>query len=157
MISIDPSWQGDVEFYELMYGTWLTYIFLVLYWEKVLRQPLPEWRYMLINLAGASAFLVNHYFQKSDFWGGPVGMINLYTYAFLIFWFLFAVRGHGRSVLWQVGAMLSAVLYTIAFICFEYIARIGVETLGWSEFWFTLGAYLGFAFIILWRGRRPSP
>ena len=156
MITIDPGWEGAVKFYELMFGTWLTYIFLVLYWEKVLRQPLEEWRYMLLNLCGAAAFLINHYFQGAPFYGGGFGMLSLYTYAFLTIWFLLGVRGHGRSILWQVGATASAVLYTIAFICFEYIARIGVDTYGWPEFWILLAAYCGFAGIILWRGRKSS-
>ncbi len=155
-MSIDPNWEGAVKFYELLYGTWLTYIFLVLYWEKVLRQPLPEWRYMLLNLAGAAAFLVNHYFQNSPFYSGSFGMLSLYTYAFLAAWYFLAVRGHGRSLLWQAGAMASAILYTLAFIGFEWLARLGVDRLGWSEFWFTFGAYLGFAFIILWRGRNHT-
>ncbi len=156
MFLVDPAWEGKVEFYELMYGTWLTYIFLVLLWEKVLRQPLPEYKYMLLNLGGAAAFLINHYFQSSPFYGGSFGMLSLYTYAFLALWFFMAVRGNGRSILWQVLATASAILYTIAFICFEYLARIGVDNLGWSEFWFMLGAYLGFAGVILWRGRKAS-
>ena len=40
MITIDPAWQGQVEFYELVYGTWLSYIFLVLMFEKVLGEKL---------------------------------------------------------------------------------------------------------------------
>ncbi len=32
------------------------YAFLVLLWEKILRAPLPEWRYMLLNFIGGGAF-----------------------------------------------------------------------------------------------------
>jgi len=67
---IDPEWQGKVAFYELVYGTWLSYAFLVLAWERVLRQPLAEWKYALITFLGASAFGVNHYFQFSPFYDG---------------------------------------------------------------------------------------
>ena len=147
---IDPTWEGAVQFYELLFGSWLTYIFLIFYWEKILRQPLKEWRYLLLNLMGAAAFLINHYFQLAPFYGGGLGLLSLYTYAFLALWFFIGVRGHGRSIAWQVAATASAVVYTIAFICFEYIARIGVDRFGIAEFWFMLGAYLGFAGIILW-------
>ena len=67
MIYIDPAWQGDVEFYELIFGSWLTYIFLVLLFEKVLRAPLQEWKYILLTFLGCFAFWVNHYFQGADF------------------------------------------------------------------------------------------
>ena len=153
---IDPAWEGKVQFYELIYGTWLSYIFLTLLFEKVLRQPLQEWRYVLLNFIGASAFWVNHYFQGAPFYSGWTGLLSLYTYMYLGFWYWFGVRGHGRSVLWQVGAMLCAILYTIGFIGFEYIARIGVEDFGYSEFWFMLGAWFGFVFVIIWRGNRRS-
>lgn len=153
MITIDPAWEGKVVFYELMFGTWLSYIFLILLWEKILRQPLPEWKYMLLNLCGAAAFLVNHYFQGSPWYSGFFGMLSLYSYVVLAIWYMLAVKGHGRSIIWQIMATASFVLYTIAFICFEYIARIGVDNFGWSEFWFMLGAWIGFAGIILWRGR----
>jgi hypothetical protein len=153
---IDPNWEGQVQFYELMYGTWLTYIFVILWWEKVLRQPLPEWKYMLLTLIGAAAFLVNHYFQNSPFYQGWFGMLSLYTYVAWALWWYLGVRGHGRSLMWQALAFVSFVVFTIAFIGFEYISRIGVDRFGVSEFWFLLTAYFGFAGIILWRGRRSS-
>ena len=68
MLVIDPAWGGKVQFYELLFGTWTVYIFLVLLWEKVLRAPLPEWRYVLMNFMGAGAFWINHYFQKAPLW-----------------------------------------------------------------------------------------
>ena len=76
MLVIDPAWAGKVQFYELLFGTWTAYIFLVLLWEKVLRAPLAEWRYVLMNFMGAGAFWINHYFQKAPFW---LTMLNLYT------------------------------------------------------------------------------
>jgi hypothetical protein len=155
-MTIDPAWQGKVQFYELLYGTWLTYIFLIFLWERLLRQPLPEWRYLLLNLMGASAFLINHYFQNSPYYSGWFGMLNVYTYACFVVWFLLGVKGHGKPVWWQIVATLSFIVYTVAFIGFEYIARIGVERFGYSEFWFMLTAYLGLAGIILWRGRRAA-
>jgi hypothetical protein len=151
---IDPAWEGKVQFYELVYGTWLSYIFLVFAFEKVLRQPLQEWRYVMLNFVGAGAFWVNHYFQGAPFYKGWLGMLSLYTFMFLAVWFIVGVRGHGRRALWQIGAMLMAVVYTIAFILFENIARWGVDDLGYSEFWFMLTAYFGFVGIILWRGKK---
>lgn len=151
MISIDPAWEGAVQFYELVYGIWLSYIFLILMWEKVLRVSLDEWRYVMANFLGAGAFWVNHYFQFSDFW---VVLINVYTVGFLIAWYLICVKPAGKSLLWQTGAMVSSIVYTLAFIGFENIARYGVDTLGYSEFWFMLASYIGFIAIIFWRGKR---
>lgn len=56
MIEINPAWAGKVQFYELVFGMWMAYAFLVLLWEKILRAPLPEWRYMLLNFMGGGAF-----------------------------------------------------------------------------------------------------
>ena len=149
-MTINPEWEGAVQFYELIYGTWLAYIFLVLAFEKGLRQPLAEWRYVLLNFIGAGAYWVNHYFQGAPFYSS---LLNLYSLGFLIAWYMIAVRGHGRGFLWQTGATLMAVVYTIAFIGFENIARIGVDDLGYSEFWFMLASYFGFVFVIVWRGK----
>ena len=148
---IDPAWEGAVQFYELLYGTWLSYIFLVFLWGQMLRNPLEEWQYVLANFFGAGAFWVNHYFQYAEFWST---MLNIYTVFFLAAWYLCFVKPQKRSWGWQIFAMLGAVLYTIAYIVFENIARYGVDTLGYSEFWFMLTAYIGFIGIIIWR--RPK-
>ena len=150
---IDPAWQGQVEFYELVFGTWLAYVFLVLMFEKALGQPLDDWRYMLTNFTGAGAFWINHYFQYSGFW---LWLINLYTLWFFIVWYLCCVKPAKRSWAWQAGALAGGLVYSVVFILFENIARYGVDTLGYSEFWFMLAAYLGFVGVILWRGRQVS-
>jgi hypothetical protein len=147
---IDPSWEGSVQFYELIFGTWLAYIFLVVLWEKILRAPLQEWHYVLLNFFGAGAFWVNHYFQGAPFY---MSFLNIYTFIFLLIWYMVAVRGHGRTALWQIGATLTAIIYTVAFIGFENIARLGVNDFGYSEFWFMLIAYFGFISVIIWRGK----
>ncbi len=151
-MTIDPAWQGDVEFYELIYGTWLAYLFLVVLFEKVLRAELDEWRFVLINFLGATAYWVNHYFQRADFYNP---LLYTYTVAFLIAWYAIGVRPAQRGWAWQTGATLGAVAYTIAFILFENIARWGVQQ-GYSEFWFMLTAAFGFVAIILWRGKRAA-
>ncbi|MCK6371169.1 MAG: hypothetical protein L6Q83_07560, partial [Gammaproteobacteria bacterium] len=68
MPMIDDAWQGAVQFWELLFGTWLVYVFLVLLFEKALRQALDEWRYVLLTFIGASFFWVNHYFQHAPFY-----------------------------------------------------------------------------------------
>ena len=147
MIEINPAWQGKVEFYELIYGSWLTYIFLVLLFEKILRAPLQEWKYILITFLGCFAFWVNHYFQGAEFY---MTLLNTYSLGILICWYLLAVKPQHRSVFWKVVATLCVAVFTLAFIGFEYIARLGVAA-GISEFWFMLGAAFGFVCIIFWR------
>jgi hypothetical protein len=153
VIQIDPAWEGAVQFYELVFGTWLSYIFLVFLWEKIFRIRLEEWRYMLLNFIGLGAFWVNHYFQYADFW---MILLNLYTLSFLVAWYLVGTKPARKSWLWQLATMLGAIAYTVAFIGFENIARYGVDTLGYSEFWFMLASYIGFVAIILWRGKYGS-
>lgn len=150
-MSINPEWGGQVAFYELLYGTWLSYVLLVVMFERILKAPLAEWRYILINFVGAGAFWVNHYFQYADFW---VILINVYTLWFLIIWWLCGIKPAGvRSAGWKTGAMLLAVVYTVAFIGFEQGARAVVERWSVNEFWFMLTSYIGFVAIILWRGK----
>jgi len=150
---IEAAWEGKVQFYELVFGTWLTYGFLVIMWERVLREPLAEWQYVLITFLGASFFWVNHYFQNAPFYPW---MLNGYSLVFLITYFSVCVRGRDRSTGWKVLATLSAVIFTIAFIMFEYIARILVDSVGWHEFWVMLLAYFGFLGLITWRARATS-
>jgi hypothetical protein len=153
MLVIDPDWAGKVEFYELLFGTWIAYIFLVLMWERALREPLAEWRYVLLNFLGAGAFWINHYFQKAPLW---LAMLNAYTALFLLAWWWVGIRGQKRSVGWKIAAMLGAVGYTIAFIGFEQLSRIGVDRFGVNEFWFMAATYFGFIAVILWRGPRKQ-
>jgi len=49
--------------------------------------------------------------------------------------------------------LISAVVYTIAFIMFEQLSRYGVEHWGMHEFcWMSL-SFLGFWWLIVWRSR----
>ena len=137
-----------MQFYELVFGTWLAYIFLVLMWERVLKAPLPEWKYVLVTFLGAGAFWVNHYFQHAPFYQE---LLNSYTVAFLVAYYSVCVRPLRRSPGWTIAATLGAIVFTVAFILFENIARFGVNR-GINEFWFMLIAYFGFLFLILWRG-----
>ena len=154
MIEIDPAWAGKVQFYELVYGAWTAYIFLVLLWEKILRAPLPEWRYVLLNFMGGGALWVNHYFQKAPFWSL---VLNLYTLVFLAVWCWQGIGGQARSWGWKIAAFSGAIAYTVVFIGFEEIARYGVEKQGVHEFWFMAASYIGFVAVIVWRGRAAAP
>jgi hypothetical protein len=153
MLVIDPAWAGKVQFYELLFGTWTVYIFLVLMWERLLRAPLPEWRYVLLNFFGAGAFWINHYFQGAPLW---MTMLNIYTLVFLLVWWVVGVRGQRRSTGWKVGAMFGAIVYTVAFIGFENVSRFGVEKYGVNEFWFMAASFFGFVGVILWRGQKGT-
>lgn len=153
MPPIEDAWAGKVDFWELLFGTWTVYAFLVLWFEKVLRRPFAEWRYVMLTFLGASAFWINHYFQKAPFW---LTFINLYTLGFLIAWWFIAVREAQRSSGWVVAAMASAVLFTVAFIAFEQAARFGVERLGMHEFCIMTLSFFGFVGIIAWRGHASA-
>ncbi|MDX2142945.1 MAG: hypothetical protein SFV19_06300 [Rhodospirillaceae bacterium] len=150
MPAIDPAWAGKVEFYELLFGTWTVYVFLVLMWEKILRERLDEWRYAMITFLGAGAFWVNHYFQYAPFW---LILINLYTLMFIAAYWMLAIRGKPRGTGWKVAALLSSIVFTVAFIGFEQLARAGVERLGMHEFCWMFLTYGGFVGLIWWRGR----
>jgi hypothetical protein len=149
---IDPAWKGPTAFYELVFGTWLAYLLLVLMWERWLRQPLEEWRYVLIVFLGASFFWVNHYFFGAPFY---LWMINLYALVFWGLYYVIAVRPHARTFLWRVSAMFTAVAFTIGYILFENVARFGVRA-GCNEFWFMFAALFGFVYVIVSRGRRSA-
>lgn len=150
---IDPAWQGEIQFHELLFGTWVSYICLVWLWEKVLRAPLPEWKYVLLVFFGACAFWINHYFLHAPFWWW---LINSYTALYLVAWWYIAMRGQPRSFKWRVGALIGAVAYTIVYIAFEMLARLGVNYFGMHEFCVMTLSFFGFTGLIIWRGRRTA-
>jgi hypothetical protein len=147
MLVIDDAWQGTVQFWELLFGAWLVYGFLVLLWEKALREPLEEWRYILIVFLGASFYWVNHYLQNAPFYRW---VLNGYTAVVWVGWYFIAVRGRG-SLLWTILATLAFVLFTVAFIGFEQISRYLVRNYSVHEFGIMVISYFGFAALILWR------
>lgn len=157
MPPLEDAWQGKVQFYELLFGTWTAYAFLVMFWQRVLKEPLAEWRYVLLTLFGAGAFWINHYFQQSPFW---LPLINLYTVFFLIAWWTIGIRRCQRSSSWKFFAFFSAVIYTVVFIMFEQLARFGVEKWGMHEFCWMALSFFGFWWLIIWRSRSnetPKP
>jgi hypothetical protein len=157
MPSIDPAWAGEVQFYELLFGSWTVYVFLVLAWQKLLRTPLEEWRYAMITFLGATAYWVNHYFQHAPFWRT---LLNSYALMFFILYWILGISGRARSALWKFGALLTGVAFTVVFILFEQLARYGLRHWGMHEFcWMSISA-LGIIGLIWWRGHttvRPIP
>ena len=151
---IDPAWAGDVQLFELLFGSWTVYVFLVLLWQHALRAPLQEWRYAMITFLGATAYWVNHYFQHAPFW---LILINSYALLFFMaYWFL-GIAGKARSMPWKIGALLTGVLFTVVFILFEQLARYGVRHWGMHEFcWMSISA-LGMGWLIWWRGHAAPP
>ena len=125
-----------------------------------------EWRYMLVHLCGCAAYLVNHWFQHSPYYSGFTGLLAVYSYIFWYVWFRLLVRPVTKLITtnceqlpgrpWcncfnTILLMLSSIPYILAFIGFEYIARIGVNKIGICDFWFVVVAYIGTAIVILWR------
>ncbi len=150
MPPLEPEWAGKVEFYELLFGTWTVYVFLVWFWQSVLKEPLQEWRYAMITFLGAGAFWINHYYLKSPAW---LILINLYTVFFVYFYWRLAIRGRlQRSFGWKVVAFASSILFTVVFIAFEQLARRGVEHWGMHEYCWMAMSFLGFTWLIHWRG-----
>jgi hypothetical protein len=146
---IDPNWQGSVTFCELMFGSWLAYICLVLIWETLLRRPLEEWQFIMISLSGASAF--SGQFQRWPYWGVLLGM---YSCSFILFWYFLGVRSNEvppSSLIWRALAMASSVVYALAYIGLETLARVGVKRFGCTDLWFSATAFSVFATITVWR------
>ena len=188
-VTLDPTWKGNVEDYQLLFGACFSYIFLVEMWDKLLlyrkvtttttttgraskhqRQLSPykinEWRYMLVHLCGCAAYLVNHWFLRSPYYGGFTGLIAVYSYIFWYVWYRLLVRPITTLIatnseqlparLWCTSLntlllMLCSIPYIVSFILFEYIANIGVNKIGICDFWFVVLAYIGTAIVILWR------
>ena len=148
---IDPSWEGKVQFYELAFGTWIAYLFLVFMWERLFKRKHEGWRYALITLFGASFFIINHYFQLAPFYNL---LINGYTLVFSVVYYVILVRPLESSFINKVFLFLSSVLFTIVYIAAESMARFlkegrlipGVQI---PEFLFLLISFIAGIFIIL--------
>lgn len=152
---IDDAWRGDLQFWELMFGSWPAYIFLVVMWERVLRERLAEWKYVLITVAASGCYWIDFYFQRAPFYWW---LINGYTVALWVGYYFVAVRG-GGSLIWTIVAALSAILFTAAFMILAETSRLLVTRVPVHEFWIVLASCLGWVAVILWRRpvrERPS-
>jgi hypothetical protein len=97
---IDAAWQGNVQFHEVIFGTWTSYAFLVWMWESGFEKNLPEWKYVLITFLGASVYLINHYFQLASFW---LWLLNGYSVVFIVVYYKVAVQPMSRQKLPNYG------------------------------------------------------
>ena len=148
---IDASWEGKVQFYELAFGTWIAYLFLVFMWRRFFKTQNDGWRYALITLIGGSFYIINHYFQLAPFYNV---LINSYTIVFSVVYYIVLVKPLDCSLIKKVLCFLSSVLFTIVYIAAESLARLlkegrlipGVHI---PEFLFLLISFIACIFIIL--------
>ena len=148
---IEASWEGKVQFYELAFGTWIAYLFLVFMWRRVFKIQHDGWRYALITLIGGSFYIINHYFQLAPFYNV---LINSYTIVFSVVYYVVLVKPLDCSLIKKVFCFLSSVLFTILYIAAESLARFlkegrlipGVHI---PEFLFLLISFIACIFIIL--------
>ncbi|MAF84218.1 MAG: hypothetical protein CL797_08965 [Chromatiales bacterium] len=131
----------------MLFGTWLSYIVLVLIWEKLLGLALHEWKYVLLTCLGSSFFVINHYLNYAPFY---YWLIGSHTMLFVFIWYWLGVRNRRRSILFKCIALLLPIAYTFLYIGFEMSARFAVHQ-GLHEIWVLAAAYIGFAGVILWR------
>ena len=152
-MSPDPGWQGPIAFHEMLFGTWLSYILLVVIWERMLKSVLHEWKYVLLTCLGSSFFVINHYLNYASFY---FWLINSYTIIFAFVWYRLGMRQNDRSLIWKLAALLLVIVYSVLYVGFEMLARFAVNQ-GLHEFWIMIAAYIGFASVILWRRAATSP
>jgi hypothetical protein len=153
MMQPDPAWGGPIAFHEMLFGTWIAYIVLVMLWERLLRARLPEWKYVLLMSVGSSFYVVNHYLNYAPFY---YWLINSCTLAFAYLWYRVGVRPAARSRGWQIAAVAAGVAFTVIYISFELLARRLVG-LGLHEFWIMVSSYAGLVGVVIWRGRSATP
>ncbi|MDP7419316.1 MAG: hypothetical protein QF483_05495 [Gammaproteobacteria bacterium] len=153
----EEEWKGFRAFYELLFGTPIAYLFLLLVWKKLFRADHAGWKYALITLIGSSFFILNHYFFHAPFYSL---LARSYAVIFLLFYYILLIRPQAFSLLRQCVAVLSAVIFTGVYIGAEGVARAladgrmlnGTKV---PEFLFVLTAFLAFVIIILLQ-RKPA-
>jgi len=152
----DEEWKGFRAFYELAFGTPVAYLFLLFLWKKVFKVDHEGWKYALITLVGGSFFILNHYFFHAPFYSL---LARSYAVIFLVLYYFLLIRPHGFSVLKQIAAVVSAVVFTGVYIGTEEVARALADGrmlngIMIPEFIFVLLAFLAFVAIIL-ASRKP--
>jgi hypothetical protein len=153
---IDTSWEGKVQFYELAFGTWIAYLFLVFIWKKLFKVEHDGWRYALITLIGGSFYIVNHYFLRAPFYDV---LINSYTSIFLLLYYLILVKPLKIPLIKKSAFFLSSIFFTLIYIMAENLARFlregrllrGVYV---PEFFFLFISFIACTLIILSHRRR---
>ena len=117
---IDKSWEGFRQFYELAFGTWIAYLFLVFIWKRLFKVEYDGWRYALVTLIGGSFYIINHYFFFAPFYRP---LIYSYSIVFFTLYYYILVRPLKFSVIKKSAAFLSSVFFTILYIMAENLAR----------------------------------
>jgi hypothetical protein len=154
----DEEWKGFRAFYELAFGTPIAYLFLLFVWKKLFRADHAGWKYALITLVGGSFFILNHYFFYAPFYSL---LARSYAVIFLVLYYFLLIRPQTFSLVKQLVAVLSAVVFTGIYIGAEEVARALADGRMLNgtmipEFVFVLIAFLAFVAIILAQ-RRPGP
>ena len=147
----DEGWKGFRAFYELAFGSPIAYLFLLFVWKKLFKADHAGWKYALITLVGGSFFILNHYFFHAPFYSL---LARSYAVVFLILYYILLIRPLSFSILRQIVAVISAVIFTGVYIGAEEVARAmadgrllnGTKV---PEFIFVLTAFLAFVIIIL--------
>ena len=147
----NEEWQGFRAFYELAFGTPVAYLFLLFIWKKLFRVEHAGWKYALITLVGGSFFILNHYFFHAPFYSL---LARSYAVIFLLLYYSLLIRPQAFSLLRQLAAILSAIVFTGVYIGAEEIARALADGRMLNgtmipEYLFVLFAFLAFVVIIL--------
>jgi hypothetical protein len=153
---IDKNWEGYRQFYELAFGTWIAYFFLVFIWKRIFNVAHERWKYALITLVGGSFYIINHYFFYAPFYRP---LIYSYTIVFFILYYCILVKPLTFSFIKKTMAILSSGIFTIVYIMAEDLARFlaqgrlipGVHV---PEFIFLVISFFVFIAIILSYRRR---
>jgi len=153
---IDTSWEGKVQFYELAFGTWIAYLFLVFIWKKLFKVDHDGWRYAFITLIGGSFYIINHYFLRAPFYDV---LINSYTTIFLLLYYVILVKPLRLPVIRKAALFLSSIFFTLIYMMAENLARFLKEgrlipRVYVPEFLFLLISFIACALIILSHRRR---
>jgi hypothetical protein len=117
---IDKSWEGFRQFYELAFGTWIAYLFLLFLWKRLLKADYEGWRYALITVVAGSFYIINHYFFYAPFYRP---LIYSYTIVFSILYYLILVKPLTSTFIKKMVAFTTSFIFTIVYIMAEELAR----------------------------------
>ena len=123
---------------------------LVVIWEKLLKHRLPEWKYILFLVSGASAFVINHYYNYAPFY---YWVINTYTVIWFLLWYWLGLKQAEKPVIWKMLGLAYGVVFSVVYIAFERSAREIVST-GIHASWVLAAAFIGSMAVVIVRGRQ---
>ncbi len=146
----NPAWGGPIAFHEMLFGCWLAYITLIFIWERLLKEQLPEWKYIFFLVSGASFFVINHYYNLAPFY---LWVINIYSVAYFTLWYWLGLNQSDKPIAWKLAGLVLAALFSVLFIGYELSARL-IVGLGVHESWVLAAAFVGLMVVTVARGRR---